>query len=177
MNKSSITIRDIALPNPSKDSVGLVDVKKIEKAHRTRSVVGDTVFVWIECINAKSSDKISDFKLADTYGRSSIAFYMGTLNYLTSPDMVSRFTIETYLLQHEFGHLLGLVNGGTSMQNPHQDEAHGNHCTNPQCLMYWKADENLVLRDLLAGENDPFPDELPFFDVNCMSDLQAAGGK
>ncbi|HZY79073.1 MAG TPA: hypothetical protein VFE50_06080 [Cyclobacteriaceae bacterium] len=177
IQKSKVIIRLIKGPALKVDSVGLGHLKQYEKDNRKKSVVGDTVFVWVEFLNARSNNKTANFKLSDTYGKSSIAVYAKTLNDLTLPDMITRFTLETYLLEHEFGHLLGLVNGGTSMKTPHQDEAHGNHCTNKQCLMYWIADENIRLEDLLSGMNLGSTEVLPILDANCVQDLQAAGGK
>lgn len=46
-------------------------------------------------------------------------------------------TIETTLLLHEMGHLLGLVNKGSAMQAERSDTAHEAHCINPNCIIYW----------------------------------------
>lgn len=45
--------------------------------------------------------------------------------------------VEQVTLVHEFGHAAGLVNNGLAMQAPHQDEAHGRHCANTDCVMYY----------------------------------------
>ncbi len=44
---------------------------------------------------------------------------------------------EQSVLVHEVGHALGMVNNGLSMVSQHQDEDHGDHCSNDQCVMYW----------------------------------------
>ncbi len=49
----------------------------------------------------------------------------------------SRTKLEATVLEHEVAHLLGLVDIGTSMQTPHKDAAHGSHCNNQNCLMYY----------------------------------------
>src|SRR5699024_12805489 len=86
---------------------------------------------------------------------------------------VSRYQIEATSFQHEFGHLLGLVNiegSGTTMQTPHQDEAHGNHCTNEECLMYYAMESTELFGSIFGGE-------VPTLDQSCIDDLQANGGK
>ena len=50
--------------------------------------------------------------------------------------LLAKFMEQTTLV-HEMGHALGLVNSGIPMATQHQDTAHGSHCTNPNCVMYW----------------------------------------
>lgn len=38
------------------------------------------------------------------------------------------------VLLHEWGHVLGLVDGGTPALSRHEEDG---HCTEPSCLMYW----------------------------------------
>ena len=45
--------------------------------------------------------------------------------------------IEQATVVHELGHALGLVNNGVDMTSQHQDDEHGKHCTNTDCVMYW----------------------------------------
>lgn len=71
----------------------------------------------------------------------------------------------TLLLEHEFGHLLGLVGQGSAEQTPHKDPLNGFHCSNPNCLMYFSIETN-----------PPF-NTLPSFDADCIADLKANGGK
>ena len=77
-----------------------------------------------------------------------------------------RSDLESRVLQHEFGHLLGLVNLGADQIEEHQDAEHGNHCTNRSCLMYYLTDTDGYPSVLL--KKDP-----PKLDKNCMADLRA----
>ncbi|HEY4058713.1 MAG TPA: hypothetical protein VGM39_19000 [Kofleriaceae bacterium] len=45
--------------------------------------------------------------------------------------------VEQSTLVHELGHAVGLVDNGIPMVAPHKDSAHGAHCTNDHCTMYW----------------------------------------
>lgn len=51
-------------------------------------------------------------------------------------QLVPRY-VEQATLVHEMGHAIGLVNNGLPMVSPHQDHAHGAHCDNPNCVMYY----------------------------------------
>jgi hypothetical protein len=55
---------------------------------------------------------------------------------------------EYAILLHEMGHLLGLVNLGTSMVDDHEDTDHPAHCENPDCVMYWLYERRRSLDDL-----------------------------
>ena len=84
-----------------------------------------------------------------------------------SPGLVTRTRLVSTVLQHEVGHLLGLVNQGSPMLQNHKDSDHGAHCNNPVCLMFYGIETD-------AGSiNGP----VPTLDTNCMNDLKANGGK
>jgi predicted Zn-dependent protease len=90
-------------------------------------------------------------------------------NTLSQP---SREKLETVVMNHELGHILGLVNIGTNMVTPHQDPdaSHGRHCENTSCLMYWGVETGNVAQNLLGTG-------MPQLDQNCLNDLKANGGK
>lgn len=46
--------------------------------------------------------------------------------------------VEQSTIVHEVSHALGLVNNGIPPTTSHQDTAHGAHCTNTACAMYWE---------------------------------------
>ena len=84
--------------------------------------------------------------------------------------MTSKY-IEQSTLVHEMGHALGLVNTGLPMDVAHQDTAHGPHCNNPDCVMYWLNEgasdlRGYIIRLLLPG-NTRFP---ILFDDKCLED-------
>jgi hypothetical protein len=169
LKKEKIIFRFTKVPLTHLATVEVPNLKVFEGEHRRKIFDGDTIFVWIHFVDSESFETAgNNFILGQEYGPHSIAVYAKKLNELTLPDMVSRFTLETYVMEHDFCHLLGLVNNGTPMINPHEDPDHKHHCSNPHCLMFWKADENMVLVDLL-GTNDV----LPVLDANCIADLEA----
>lgn len=48
-----------------------------------------------------------------------------------------KYQVEQAIVVHEVGHAVGLVDNGVSLQSDHLDEAHGKHCDNTNCVMYW----------------------------------------
>jgi hypothetical protein len=56
------------------------------------------------------------------------------------------------------------------MQTSHKDAAHGSHCNNSNCLMYYASDTRDIPGFLLTGN-------IPSFDANCIDDMRANGGK
>ena len=79
--------------------------------------------------------------------------------------------LETTVLNHEFGHILGLTNLGTPLQTAHEDSEHPKHCDVDTCLMYWSSETGAALTNMVNMESAP---EL---DAQCIADLQANGGK
>jgi len=71
---------------------------------------------------------------------------------------------------HELGHVLGLVDLGSAMQQTHKDAAHGNHCDVTSCLMFWSVNTSDFVANLLGGT-------IPTPDAKCAADLTANGGK
>ena len=78
--------------------------------------------------------------------------------------------METTVILHEFGHILGLTNFGAPQQSPHEDSANPKHCDVETCLMYYAATSGPSLMNNSGGT-------VPQLDAQCIADLQANGGK
>jgi hypothetical protein len=81
-----------------------------------------------------------------------------------------RTKLETTVLLHEVGHLLGLINKGSDMISDHQDDNHESHCSNKNCLMYYSIGTEDRFGYLVKGS-------IPQLDDHCEADLKANGGK
>jgi hypothetical protein len=143
------------------------DVSIIEKQDRTAYTSGSTVDLYVLITDgADTSVQILGF----AYRNTSICLFGKTIyNNSGGIGRVSRVNLESDVLEHELGHLLGLVNIGSPMQTNHIDAAHGNHCNNQDCLMYYAAESKGTL-SLLGNA-------IPQLDANCLNDLHANGGK
>lgn len=173
LNKSGgITVTQRTMPATGRVNIDLDAIRTIERVQRTSVTSGKTLTAWIMFLDTEYTESTSTSKvLGITYGASSIAVFEKSVYAYVQPDMPSRTTLETVVLDHEFGHVLGLVGNGTPMVTPHKDPDHGSHCSNTTCLMYWKTEENINLNDILGT------DTYPVLDANCLADLKAAGGK
>jgi len=83
---------------------------------------------------------------------------------------VSTEQIESATLNHEFAHLLGLVDLGTPQQTDHLDEENGQHCNVPNCLMNFQI-------TFSSGDMSMMGSSIPVLDPLCIADLQANGGR
>lgn len=173
-NKSkgvSIKYTEIAAQN--KSSYTLSDVKTIEDDSRTEFTAHREIAVVFIFLDGPSADNQgSGVILGEAYYNTSLVIFEKTVqeysDEFTEPE---RYKLETVVINHELGHILGLVNVGTPMQSNHLDSANGSHCSNSSCIMYWEAETGGAIDNIL-GSNP-----IPTLDANCISDLQGNGGK
>lgn len=167
-NGISIVQKEIASPGKAKYT--LEDIVSIEKSMRTQNTGGQTITAYIVFMDGAYVDDKTDIKtLGVAYYPSSIVMFENTIKGLSGHiGQPSTLNLESTVSQHEFGHLLGLVNNGTPLQSLHQDEPNGKHCNNQNCLMYYEAETSSGIGR--AGT-------VPQLDGACLADLKANGGK
>jgi hypothetical protein len=82
--------------------------------------------------------------------------------------------VEQASLTHELGHSIGLVANGVAMVAPHRDTAHGAHCSNNSCVMYWQIDGTngaaAYAQAYVTSGNTIL------FDDACLADVDARSG-
>ncbi|RKT01691.1 M12 family metallo-peptidase [Chryseobacterium defluvii] len=163
----SIVTREI--PGASASSLSLNDIKAIENTSRSSFTNGSTMAVSVIYTNGQYSDNANTLGIA--YRNTSVAL-LGKVIHDNSGGFgqVSRTKLEATVLEHELGHLLGLVDLGSQMQLNHKDPANGNHCNNNNCLMYYASETTDILSFLNTNN-------IPQLDTNCKADLKANGGK
>jgi predicted Zn-dependent protease len=155
-----ITTRQIA---SSADTVlSLDDVVAIERANRTAFAASDRLTLYILYANGYyTNSNIMGWAYRNT---SAVIFAKKMVEQSGRRGKPARTKLETTVLLHELGHLLGLVNVSSPMQSPHRDGRHGKHCKNPRCLMYYKADNRYITGQLLKRD-------IPRLDEACLRDL------
>ncbi len=84
--------------------------------------------------------------------------------------LVRKF-VEQSTIVHEMGHAFGLVNNGVPMTTSHQDSAHGAHCTNQDCVMYYLNEgagdlKTFVQNYLISGQTVMYGSE-------CLNDTRS----
>jgi hypothetical protein len=169
LNKpSGITIVTKEIPAASSTTLTVDQIKKIEEQNRTVFTTGDQIGVYFLYTNGNFTD---NNVLGVAYRNTSMALFGKKIHDNSGGlGQASRTKLEATVFEHEFGHILGLVNIGSPMQTNHIDAAHGNHCNNSNCLMYYASETTDILGFLITGN-------IPSFDANCVADMRANGGK
>lgn len=174
LNKlDGISITMTPITSPGKEVYTITDIRNIEDDIRKTYNTDDTVSVFGIFIDGEYAENTENGSvLGVAYQNTSFVIFEETLQQFSGQPLApSRTTLETVVMNHEFGHLLGLVNAGTTPQSDHQDVAHGRHCTIESCLMYWTAETGEGLFNMLSGGS------IPELDAQCLADLRANGGK
>ena len=144
------------------------DISNIESQNRTVFSNGDQLGAYILIVNGAY---YNGGILALAYKNTSVCLFGEPLKYFSvGITDNTKAKILAMLFEHEFGHLLGLVDMGTFMQVDHLDAKNGNHCNNSACLMHHTYEANT--REFIRRFVD-----IPSFDANCLADMQANGGK
>jgi len=169
LNKpSGITIITKEIPASSSATLSIDQVRTIEEKNRTVFTTGDQLGVYFLYTNGDFTD---NNVLGAAFRNTSMVIFGKTIHDNSGAlGQTSRTKLEATVLDHEFGHILGLVDLGSTMQTAHKDAAHGNHCSNTNCLMYYASETKDILGILLTGN-------IPSFDANCIADIHANGGK
>lgn len=167
LNKpNGISIVTKEIPASGNTTLTANEVHAIEKANRTAFSTDNEIAVYVLYTNGTYSE---NNVLGIAYRNTSAALFGKRLRDNSGGvGQTSRTKLEATVLEHELGHLLGLVDIGTPMQSQHK--ANGNHCNVQSCLMFHTAETTDVLGLLLTGN-------IPTLDAACVADLRANGGK
>jgi hypothetical protein len=161
---NGITIVQEEIGASSLAVASLYNIVSVEKSYRKYFTGNDVITVYVLITNGYSNADV----LATSYWNTSFCIFGKAVNDNSGQSgQVSRSILMTTLLEHEFGHLMGLVDQGSPMQTDHKDASNGAHCNNPDCLMYY---------DVEAGFAGAL-NAVPSLDANCLADLKANGGK
>ena len=167
----SVIKRSIASPGSSPYSNE--EIVSIEDANRTKYNTADQIAVWAFFADGKSSkDTDTSVILGTAYRNTSFVIYEQTVHGLSdSAFEPNRSLLETTVITHEFGHILGLTNLGTALQSNHEDAEHPKHCIEKTCLMFWSAEIGGGIGNMVSSGS------APQLDAQCIADLRANGGK
>ncbi|WP_373073264.1 membrane metalloprotease [Zeaxanthinibacter enoshimensis] len=161
------------IPSANKDQYSIDDIVSLENNYRTAYNDDRMIAVWGIFLDAEYAGNTENGTvLGVAFRNTSFALFESSVQEFSDRAFApSRTVLESTVLNHEFGHLMGLVNAGAPLQSDHQDTEHGRHCTDENCLMYWTAETGEGILDMLTGGN------IPSLDTQCIADLRANGGK
>ncbi|MEP6584480.1 MAG: hypothetical protein ABJA90_09435 [Ginsengibacter sp.] len=165
---NGITVTQQQIPSGNKNSYTINDIAVIEQNNRSYFNSGSQLAVYVLVTDGNYSDPNV---LGVAYRNTSLCL-LGKKIFDNSGGIgqANRTKLLSTVSEHEFGHLLGLVDLGTPMQANHIDAAHGNHCNVQSCLMYYAAETTDLLGVLITGN-------IPALDSQCLNDLKSNGGK
>ena len=176
-HKDNISIIYKELDSPKKDSLTVEEIADLEKENRTIYNNGDTLGLYIYFTDAASStdDPEEDLvTLGAVFRNTSMVIYEATIRKLAARStLITNSTVESATLNHEAGHLFGLVDLGTPSVIDHQDPDAKSHCNLQNCLMRAELQFGWGMAKMLTSKNGAIPN----FGVECIKDLQANGGK
>lgn len=162
-----LRVAENAIAPATGNTYSAADIRALEAEHRTVYTSGDTLAAYLLVVDGRYEQ---ENVLGIAYYNTSTALFGERIQDNTGGlSQPSRARVEGVVAMHEFGHLLGLVNNGTDMQEPHQDTANGNHCDDDGCLMYYAVRTTAFLGSLLGAA-------APELDARCLEDLRANGG-
>ncbi len=153
--KEVVDIEYNKLESPNEESLTLDEISDLESDNRTLYNDGDTLAVYIYFSDAPADGDDEDeglVTLGAVYRNTSMIIHEVTVRKLADQSIfISDADVESSTLNHEFGHLFGLVNLGTETVNDHEDvqkdddgetildsegKPQGNsHCNVKGCLM------------------------------------------
>ncbi|RAJ13492.1 membrane metalloprotease [Olleya aquimaris] len=170
---NGITVEKRSIPSPGQSTYSTQDIINIEEANRTLFNTNNQIAVWAFFADGESANNTNNgVTLGTAYRNTSFVIYQETIEDLTSGTITNTTPIlETTVINHEFGHILGLTNLGSPLQSNHEDQDHPKHCNVDTCLMYWQAESGSGVMNMISGGS------IPQLDAQCIADLQANGGK
>ncbi len=170
---NGITVESRSIPSPGESPYTTKEIAAIEEDNRTLYNTEDQIAIWMFFADGESEQNDEDSVVLGTaYRNTSFVIYEETIHgYSDSRYEPNRGTLESTVINHEFGHILGLTNLGTPMTEDHEDPEHDKHCDVESCLMYWAAESSANLGNLFNAGT------VPELDPKCLADLKANGGK
>jgi predicted Zn-dependent protease len=152
-------------------------VLAIAAAHRNTPSEGDTAtfyFVWLPGYYHDGMMVRKDVLGVSFGGTGVIGMFKPVIE--SSGGVGPGTNVEKYVEQatlvHEFGHAIGLVNNGLALTTPHQDEPHGAHCSNQDCVMYYAIEGTSgaieFVNKAVTGQSSVL------FAGDCLADVDAA---
>lgn len=137
--KQDIEVIYNELPSPGEESLTLEEIAELESEQRTAYNNGETLAIYIYFADSPAEDDDEEeglVTLGAVYRNTSMIIHEVTVRSLASQSpFISITDVETFTMNHEYGHLFGLVDLGTPEVNPHEDSEAVNHCNVEGCLM------------------------------------------
>lgn len=163
------------LPAQNKTDWSANEIDSFAKTLGVPTSTNDTSFFTIVFLKGafNSGEAISNTVLGVSLaGTTTIAIFKDAIQLLgpSSESLTVKFG-EQATLVHEMGHALGVVANGVNAVEDHHDEAHGSHCSNSNCVMYWMNEGNKDLLQFIQGIVQE--GNVTLYGSQCLDDIKA----
>ena len=169
------------LASPNEETLTLQEIADLESENRTAYNNGETLAIYIYFADAPSDSDDEDegiVTLGAVYRNTSMVIHETEVRKLANQSsLITISDVETSTLNHEFGHLFGLVDLGSAMVNPHEDPDAENHCDIAGCLMRAELQFGGGMMSVLEKSKMSKGVAVPPLDPECILDLQNNGGR
>lgn len=168
-----IKISKRAVPSSNEAPFEIEEIVAIEAEERLTYNAGDEIAVFIYFADGSNEgDTDSKVILGSAYRNTSMVIYGKTVKKIANRmNSTDKGIVESTVVNHEFGHLFGLVDVGTAMQTNHEDPDSNAHCNVSGCLMNANLEFGSGVVDVLDNNGVPPMDDF------CIMDLRANGGR
>jgi|GEM_PF-238708 len=170
LNKSGgivINVSSDPVPSMGKNTYTIEDIHTLEENNRDTFTHGDTLSAYMMLVDGQYEQ---NNVLGLAYYNTSMAFMEKTIqDHSGGLNQPPRYKIEATVMDHEFGHNMGLVANGSPMQQDHKT-SNSHHCNVDGCLMQPAVNTSDFFANVFDGS-------IPDLDPLCIDDLQANGGK
>jgi len=205
--KQDIELIYSELDSPQEETLSLQEIAKLESDNRTVYNEGETLGVYIYFADAPAEEDDEEeglVTLGAVYRNTSMIIHEETIRkFAALSSFIFVADVENATINHEFGHLFGLVDLGSNQVNDHEDPDAESHCIVPGCLMRAelqfnpsrgtisrtaKSEEVNGLKSACSLSGQSVMNMLkmnaakgqgtaPDLDAECILDLQANGGR
>ncbi len=179
--KTNFEVTYLPLPSPGEETLTTEEVDDLEQENRTAYNDENTLAIYIYFADAPSDgDDIDEglVTLGAVFRNTSMVIYESTVRDLASlSNFITVTEVESSTLNHEFAHLMGLVNLGTDTVNNHEDPNAENHCVVDGCLMRAELQFGGPTMKMLERNAAKGGAVIPVLDAECLLDLQNNGGR
>lgn len=160
-----------AIPAQNKTAWTLSDLMNLASAHRNGVSSANQSYFWVVFLNGHFHDgttlQTGTIGLS-IRGTTVLAIFKDVVRGTAAGNgtLVPRY-VEQSTLIHEMGHALGLVNIGLPPTTTHEDTGHAGHCSNPNCVMYWR---NEGTADMVNFVRSAISGSFIMYDAQCLQD-------
>ncbi len=145
------------LDSPDEEDLTVQEIADLENDNRTAYNNGETLAIYIYFTDAPASEDEPEedlVTLGAVYRNTSMVIHERTIRDLANQSRsISNADVEIATLNHEFGHLFGLVNLESTPVNDHEDTQSEHHCNVEGCLMRAELQFNRSGKHAISGKS------------------------